>query len=153
MKYRLSASKKKAHFFRQCKWAADLGRSAIISGEVHEFISSPCSMNVRAGYSGKINIQICITGRRQGKCAPQSRFVRPADLFLSSRIQCPSPVRRTLISRKVTHPPVPNAPGRIYRDVIIRACVKRENSNSDLFFKESNARQAENLIRQGLFIK
>lgn len=65
----VSHRRKKAHFFRQCKWAADLGRSAIISGEVHEFISSPCLMNARAGYSGKINIQICITGRRQGECA------------------------------------------------------------------------------------
>lgn len=139
--------KKKRHFFRQCKWAADLGRSAIISGEVHEFIFSPCSMNAHAGYSGKINIQICITGRRQGECAPRSRFVRPADLFLSPGTQRPSSVRGTLISRIYYGPPVPNAPSRVSVDVIIWACVKGANSIG-LFFKEPNARRAENFIRE-----
>lgn len=69
-----------------------LGRSAWI----HLF--SMLDECARVGYSGKINIQICITGRRgKASCAP--RFVRLVDLFLSRGTSRPTSVRRTLISR------------------------------------------------------
>jgi len=38
-------------------------------------------MNARAGYSGKINIQICITGRRQGEYACCDLYDLPTYFF------------------------------------------------------------------------
>lgn len=98
MKCRLSSSKKSA-FLPAVQMSCGPGRSAIISGEVHEFISSPCSMNARAGYSGKINIQICITGRGgKGKCAAAICTTRRLTSFMRDSTPV-SPVRRTLISQ------------------------------------------------------